>query len=226
MNRETILFDINETVLNLSSLKPKFKKVFGDESALTLWFSQLLHSSTVCITTKVNTNFAELAGVMLDAIGVRFGVILTETMKSDLLACLANLPPHSDIKPALRKLRSNGFRTVAFSNSSLKLISQQMVNAGLVDYFDTIVSVEDTGSFKPDPKVYKFVATKLGQSPESLRLVATHDWDTHGALSVGFNAAYIDRTGIPYHPLYQQPDIHAKTMESIVDQIILKHETM
>lgn len=226
MNRETILFDINETVLNLSSLKPKFEKVFGDESALSLWFSQLLHSSTVCITTKVNTNFAVLAGVMLDAIGVRFGVILTETMKSDLLACLANLPPHLDIKPALRKLRSNGFRTVAFSNSSLKLISQQMVNAGLVDYFDTIVSVEDTGSFKPDPKVYKFVATKLGQSPESLRLVATHDWDTHGALSVGFNAAYIDRTGIPYHPLYLQPDIHAKTMESIVDQIILKHETM
>jgi len=32
MRRDTILLDINETVLDLSSLKPKFKAVFGDEA--------------------------------------------------------------------------------------------------------------------------------------------------------------------------------------------------
>jgi 2-haloacid dehalogenase len=224
MSQETILFDINETVLNLSTLKPKFEKVFGNESALSLWFSQLLHSSTVCIATKVKSNFSELAGVMLDAMAVRFDVTLTETIKSELLAGFANLPAHSDIKSALTTLRFNGFRTVAFSNSSLQLISLQMANAGLVDYFDSIISVEETGSFKPDPKVYEFVAVKLGQSVESLRLVATHDWDTHGALSAGLNAAYIDRSGIPYHPLYLRPDIYAKNMGDIVEQIIHKHE--
>jgi 2-haloacid dehalogenase len=223
MIKDTIVFDINETVLNLSSLKPQFEKVFGHESALSLWFSQLLHSSTVCIATNVNSNFAELAGLMLDAVGARCGVSLTETIKSDLLACFAHLPPHADIKPALTKLRSHGFRTVAFSNSSFELIAAQMQNAGLVDFFDHIISVEATGSFKPDPKVYKFLATTLGQAAENLRLVATHDWDTHGALSVGFNAAYIDRTGIPYHPLYRQPDIREKTMGCIVDKIISKH---
>jgi len=224
MHREIILFDINETVLNLSALKPKFKAVFGDENALLLWFSQLLHSSTVCIATQVNSNFSDLAGAMLEAIAVRFGVALTEETKGELLASFANLPPHADIKPALSKLRAHGFRIVAFSNSSLALISLQMTHAGLVDYFDDIVSVEETGSFKPDPKVYQFVAAKLDQPVECLRLVATHDWDTHGALSVGFNAAYIDRSGIPYHPLYRQPDIYERTMDSIVEQIIVKYE--
>lgn len=220
MKKETILFDINETVLNLSALKPKFNDVFSNETALPLWFSMLLHSSNVCIATKVKTNFFELSGIALDSLAVRFGVALTEEMKTELLTSFASLPPHSDIKPAINKLRTNGFRTVAFSNSSFTLISNQMKNAGLLNYFDDIISVEETGSFKPDPAVYQFAAKKIGESVSSLRLIATHDWDTHGALSSGLNAAYIDRTGIPYHPLYRRPDICATTMGNIVDQII------
>jgi 2-haloacid dehalogenase len=99
-----------------------------------------------------------------------------------------------------------------------------MNNAGLMEYFDEIISVEETGSFKPDPKVYKFAAKKLEQPLESLRLVATHDWDTHGALSVGMKAAYINRSGAIYHPLYRQPDIYSTTMGDIVKQIIEKYE--
>ncbi len=222
MKRNIILFDINETVLNLSTLKPKFKATFGDESVIATWFSMLLHSSTVCIMTGVKTNFATLAGTMLESIAARMGIKLSESARDDILSGFASLPPHHDIKPALAQLKSAGFRTVAFSNSSLNLISTQITNAGLLEYFDDIISVEETGSFKPDPNVYKFAAKQLNQPLESLRLVATHDWDTHGALSVGMKAAYINRSGAIYHPLYRQPDICATTMEDIVKLIIEK----
>lgn len=220
MKNETILFDINETVLNLESLKPKFSDVFGSEEALSLWFSKLLHSSTVCIATDVDTNFAELAAAMLESIAANYELQLTELTRKELLSAFADLPPHPDIKGALSKLRSNKFRTVAFSNSSLSLISTQMKNSGLTRFFDEIISVEETGSFKPSPTVYKFAAKVLGEPIETLRLVAAHDWDTHGALSVGLKAAYIDRRGKPYHPLYLKPDIQSNTMDGIVDQII------
>ncbi len=222
MKQKTILFDINETVLNLSTLKPKFKAAFGDESVITTWFAMLLHSSTVCITTSVKTDFATLASAMLESIAARMGIKLSEEMRDDILSDFANLPPHHDIKPALRQLRSAGFSPVAFSNSSRKLISTQIKNARLTDYFDEIISVEETGSFKPDPNVYKFAAKQLNQPLGSLRLVATHDWDTHGALFVGMKAAYIHRSDAIYHPLYRRPDICAKTMEDIVQQIIDK----
>lgn len=222
MKRNTILFDINETVLDLGSLKPLFKSAFGDEGITATWFSTLLHASTICIVTGVNTNFATLAGSMLEAMAARLGVVLSDAVRDDILGSFARLPPHADIKPALTRLRAAGFRTVAFSNSSRNLISAQIDNAGLSEYFDQIVSVEETGSFKPDPKVYAFVATCLGQPRDTLRLVACHDWDTHGALSAGMNAAYLDRTGAPYHPLYRQPDVHATTMGEIVEQIIVK----
>lgn len=38
-----------------------------------------------------------------------------------------------------------------------------MKYAQLTDYFDDILSVEETGSFKPDPRVYAFAAQKLQQ---------------------------------------------------------------
>jgi 2-haloacid dehalogenase len=222
MSRDTILFDINETVLDLGSLKPRFKDVFGDESVTATWFSMLLHTSTVCALTGIKTNFATLAGTMLDAIAARLGVELADEMRADLLGSFARLPPHADIKPALIRLRSAGYRTVAFTNSSLKLVSSQIDNAGLSAYFDEIVSVEETGSFKPDPGVYQFVAMRIQRPIEDLRLVATHDWDTHGALSAGMQAAYIDRSGAPYHPLYLRPDVHATTMGDVVEQIIAR----
>jgi 2-haloacid dehalogenase len=220
MKNEIILFDINETVLDLGSLKPKFSECFGSEEALSLWFSKLLHSSTVCVATNVHTNFAELAGAALESIAANYKLTLTELKRSELLGAFANLSPHPDIKVALGKLRSNGFKTVAFSNSSLNLISAQMQNSGLINVFDDIISVEETGSFKPSSNVYKFAAKVLEEPVENLRLVAAHDWDTHGALSVGMKAAYIDRTGRPYHPLYLKPDIQSDSMEGIVDQII------
>lgn len=223
MKHKTILFDINETVLNLNSLKPKFKEFFGDNSAMSTWFSMLLHSSTVCITTGIKTDFATLAATMLDSIAACMDVELSNSMRDSILSGFANLEPHDDIKPALTQLKSAGFRTVAFSNSSLNLISTQMKNSGLTEYFDDIISVEETGSFKPDPKVYRFAAKYLNQPLESLILVATHDWDTHGALSVGMGAAYINRTGAIYHPLYCKPDICEATMENIVKQIIQKN---
>ncbi|REG84352.1 haloacid dehalogenase type II [Marinomonas pollencensis] len=220
MTQKTILFDINETVLNLETLKPKFKAAFGDDGVMSLWFASLLHSSTVCVATQVKTDFAALAGVVLDAVAVRKGVALSAPQRDDILTGFASLPPHDDIQPALQRLKSAGFRCVAFSNSSLNLIATQINNAGLSEVFDDILSVESTGSFKPDPKAYQFAAETLGLPLAELRLVATHDWDTHGALSAGMKAAYIARTPALYHPLYRSPDIHGNHMGDIVDKII------
>ncbi len=222
MPRNTILFDINETILNLTSLRPKFKVAFGDERVTATWFSMLLHTSTVCALTDVKTDFASLASAMLDTIAARLRVSLSDEKRSEILGGFASLPPHADVKPALTRLRSAGYRTVAFTNSSHNLVTSQIQNAGLTEYYDNIVSVEETGSFKPDTKVYRFVAEHLNRPIGELRLVATHDWDTHGALTAGMLAAYVDRSGAPYHPLYYRPDVYAATMDGVVEQIIAR----
>jgi len=227
VSRNTILFDINETVLNLNLLKPKFKEAFGNDLVTTIWFSKLLHASTVCSLTGVKSNFASLAADMLDNVASLMGINLSATSREDILLTFAKLRAHDDIKPALTTLRNNGYSVIAFSNSSFDLVSKQVENAGLMDYFDDVISVEETGSFKPDPKVYQYVATRLQQPINSLRLVATHDWDTHGAMAAGMLSAYINRSGTPYHPQYIQAPITSTNMHELVKKIISddKHTT-
>ena len=39
-------------------------------------------------------------------------------------------------------------------------------------------------------------------------------------MTAGLLAAYIDRSGAPYHPLYRRPDVCASDMGDVVVQII------
>jgi len=220
MARDTILFDINETVLDLTPLRPKFEIAFDDAGVAATWFASLLHTSTVCALTGVATGFGELAGVMLDKLAARTGVTLSETARREILEGFASLPPHADVRPALERLRAAGYRTIAFTNSSLRLVASQVASAGLSAHFDDVVSVEEVGGFKPDPRVYRFAAERVDRPLGELRLVAAHDWDTHGALAAGLLAAYLDRSCAPYHPFYRRPDFFGATMGEVVERIL------
>ena len=220
MTRDTILFDINETVLDLSPLKPKFEAMLGDAAIASTWFATLLHASTVCALTGVKTGFAELAGLTLDRLAALHRCTLSGAERSDLLGSFASLAPHPDVKPALEQLRNCSYGTVAFSNSSRELVSKQIANSGLASLFDLVLSVEETESFKPDARVYEYAAARVGRPIGELRLIAAHDWDTHGAMMAGMKAAYLDRSGAPYNPLYRRPQISATTMGGLVDRVI------
>ncbi len=220
MARDTILFDINETVLDLSALRPKFAAAFATDSVTDVWFARLLHTSTVCALTGVETGFAQLAGSMLDFVASGNGISLNDDQRTEILSTFAGLKPFPDVAPALQQLRQAGYRTVAFSNSSQALIANQVANSGLGDLFDMTVSVESTGTFKPDPAVYRYAAEQVDRPIDDLRLVACHDWDTHGALATGMAAAYINRSGTPYHPLYRQPTVSADNMGAVAELVI------
>lgn len=220
MARDTILFDINETVLELNTLRGVFETVFGNGNAAQTWFSMLLHNSTVCVITGVRTSFAELAGVMLDAFAARNALEISQERRDEILATFARLNPYEDVRPALEKLRAANYRTVAFTNSSKQLVERQLSSAGIDNAFDEIISVEEIGSFKPDPRVYAYAGERLSRSPSELRLIACHDWDTHGALTSGLLAAHVDRSGAPYHPLYKKPKLSAKDLTELVDKIL------
>ncbi|WP_299573049.1 haloacid dehalogenase type II [uncultured Shewanella sp.] len=222
MSTQTILFDINETILDLSVLKPKFETYFGDESHMNTWFSILLHSSTVCLVTDTASDFKSLALAALKTLAGRLHKTISDEGYNDILGTFANLPAHNDIEPALKLLKKAGFKLAALSNSSSELLNSQLSFAGLQDYFEDIISVEQANTFKPSKVAYQFALKQMRIEPQQARLVATHDWDTHGALASGLKAAYIDRTGAPYNTHYLVPDIVAGIMIEIAQQIIVK----
>ena len=37
-----IVFDVNETLLDLGTMEPTFQRIFGDKNAMRLWFANLI----------------------------------------------------------------------------------------------------------------------------------------------------------------------------------------
>lgn len=222
MAAKIILFDINETVLDLGALRPLFQAMFGDKVALEHWFSTLLHSSTVTSITNVKTNFRDLARVSMEKLAVTHDISEDSYKIDEILGSFGSLPAHGDIIEALKSLKDAKFTTIAFSNSSNELLSNQISNAGLSCYFDDIISIQDSGFFKPTPQAYNHAGSVLSKPLSDMRLVAAHDWDTHGALSASMNAAFLARGPMHYNELFQKPDIMGSSMGEIAQLIISK----
>lgn len=218
--KRIILFDVNETLLDLSVLQPQFERVFGDSAVMAQWFAVLLHTSVVTTVTNAYENFGALAGAALDVVAGRMGAELSEDDRGSILGMVRELPPHTDVAPSLERLGEAGFRMATLTNSAPAVVSDQISNAGLSDFFEQQISVDEVRAFKPAPEPYRLAASKLGVEVGDLRLVAAHDWDVFGALRAGCQAAFIARGGRTMHPLYDTPDVMGPDLISVTDQIL------
>ena len=121
---------------------------------------------------------------------------------------------------ALTALRNAGYTLVAFTNSSKDGLKKQFESAGLTEYFDGLLSVEETGKFKPFTDTYTWGAKKMGIRPEECMLIAAHGWDVAGALWAGWRAAFISRSGQQSYPLAPKTEIVASDLKKAVDILV------
>ena len=85
------------------------------------------------------------------------------------LSCVHLLQP---IEPVVRIARENrGTLKMAVASGGVRrLVIKQLEQIGIVDWFETIVTAEDTSRHKPDPDVFLEAARRLGVSPEHCRV--------------------------------------------------------
>src|SRR4051812_13032182 len=128
------------------------------------------------------------------------GVELSEDAAREAVAPMRSLPPHGDVAPALGRLRDAGFRLFTLTNSSKSAVADQVRNAGLADYFEALLSVEDVGKYKPHAEVYRWAAGRVGADVSDCLLVAAPGWDVAGGERAGGAAALLPRPRPPTLP--------------------------
>lgn len=215
-----LMFDVNETLLDLSPLKLHFQRTFGDGNVMKHWFLTLLHSSLTVTLTDEYKDFSTLAGESLDVVSKIRKVSLTDEDREEILKTIKELPPHREVAESLERLRAEGFRLFTLTNSPPETLRAQMENSGLIDYFEDIFSIDETRRYKPAVETYQFAAKKLGVETNEMRMIAAHDWDIAGAINAGCLSAYIAREGKVYNTLYKKPDILGKDLSEIADKIL------
>ena len=218
--KKLIVFDVNETLLDLKALDPHFESIFGDASVRTSWFATVLRNSLVSTVTGLYDDFGVIAGASLDMTAQQTGVALRDEDRNTIMGTIRSLPAHPDIVPGLERLKAAGFRLFTLTDSPPRVVEAQLKNSNLTDYFENSFSVDAVKTFKPAAEVYQMAARELGVSAEQIRLVAAHDWDVVGALNAGCAAAFIARPGKVLNPLLPKPDIVGKDLVDVAEKIV------
>lgn len=217
---KVLVFDVNETLLDLRGLDAVFLELFGAAAARNEWFTQLLQSAFVCTITGAYTDFGRIGGAVLIAMAERRGIELNDEQKGKLGATMRTLPAHSDVRPALERLRNGGFRMATLTNSTSAVGEAQITNAGLADLFETMLSADAVQRLKPAPEPYLYAAKQMDVHPSELRLVAAHGWDIAGAVRAGCAGGFVARPGRFLDPVSARPDIVGPTLTEVADGIL------
>lgn len=190
-----IAFDVNETLLSLDPIRANLASIFGTDPPSGEWFARLLHGSLVANTLGQYRPFGDIAAETLISMAGRRGLLLRAEDAIDALAPMSSLPPYPDVVPGVTRLAAAGRRMVALTNGSQDVATAQIYNAGLADYLERVISVDEVAVFKPEPGVYRRAAELMEVGIEEMMLVAAHDWDCAGAMSAGAGAIFVKRPG-------------------------------
>ncbi len=215
------LFDLNETVLDMSALDPLFARAFGEGKIVRMqWFQQLLQSALVSTLLGPYLDFTALGDAALEMTAARHQITLTAEQKDAILGGMRRLPPHPDVPEALARLRQGGARLAALTNSTLETAQAQVQFAGLSDMFEHVFSANDAQRLKPAPEPYQMAAQRMGTPLGETWLVAAHSWDTSGARKAGCRTAFVARPDQPKDPSALPTDITGANLGAVAVQLL------
>ena len=218
-----VVFDVNETLLDIEALSPLFERVFGDGRVLREWFGQLVLYSMATTLSGLYEDFVSLGRGLFEMVGTVHGVAVEVADVEALREGLLTMPAHPVVEEGLRELKRAGFRLVTLTNSPPNPHGKSPLEyAGLASHFERQFSVDSVRAFKPSPLVYRMVAEELGVAPSDCCMVASHVWDTIGAQSVGFSAGLITRPGNAPLPVpgLPQPNVVAPDLPTLAVRLI------
>jgi len=217
-----VVFDVNETLLDLETLQPTFERIFGDKLAMRLWFANLILYSAALTVANAYVPFTDIGGAVMKMLADVRGVKVSERDQHELKEKFSTMPPHREVPAALRKLRNAGFRLFTLTDNLIEVQERQLSHGGIIDLFERRFSADGVRRHKPAPETYASVEKALGAAPSDFCLVACHTWDTLGAVAAGWQAALIKRPWNDVLGVGPQPQIVGRDLDDVADQLIAR----
>lgn len=211
-----ILFDVNETLSDMSPMARRFVDVGAPAHLAATWFASLLRDGFALTAAGSTAPFAQLgSGVLRASLG---GQPLNRTVDEaieNIMGGFDELTVHPDVLDGIPALAALPTRLVTLSNGAATVAQRLLERAGIGEHFERLLSVEDAGVWKPAPGAYAYAAQQCGVKPIDLMLVAVHPWDIDGANRAGLGTAWINRTGVSYPDYFTPPTLEATSMHHL-----------
>ncbi|MDV7186538.1 haloacid dehalogenase type II [Lutibacter sp. TH_r2] len=214
----TLAFDVYGTLINTSGVYTSLEKMIGNKAkpVMDTWRNKQLEYSFRRGLMNKFVDFSVCTKNALDYSCQLFKVNLSDAQKNALLNEYKVLPSYPDVKKGLQQLKNQEHKLYAFSNGSATAVSNLLINAEIIDFFDGVVSVEAIKMFKPSPKVYEYFNKKTNSNKSDSWLISSNPFDVIGAASYGIKTAWVQRTQeLIFDPWGIEPTTIINSMEEL-----------
>ena len=79
-----IVFDVNETLLDLGTMEPTFERIFGDRRAMRLWFANLIMYSAALTVAGCYVPFTDIGAAVMKMLADTQGIKIDDSDKEEL----------------------------------------------------------------------------------------------------------------------------------------------
>ena len=185
------LFDVHSAVGRLRA------RLGGEADALSqLWRTKQLEYTWLRALMRRHTDFWQVTCDALDYALARHQID-PGPIREPLLQAYLTLDAYPEVPVMLERLQAGGLKRAILSNGEPKMLQAGAQSAGIGELLDAVLSVEEVGVFKPDPRVYQLAVDRLGVAPQAIAFQSSNAWDVNGAAAFGLRPVWINRQGAP-----------------------------
>jgi len=224
-----LMFDFYGTIVDMQTglteaIAPYLqqKGYSGAPGRLVTWWRRTHFENSMidALLHRDHTPYREIGFRSLDYTLERAGVAHTDGEVRELVDAITRLRPFADVPAALDRLRGR-YQLVILSNGDRDMLASGVPYAGIA--FDRVISVAESGSFKPHVATYRKAAEIVGLEPQAICFVANHAFDCVGAKAFGMRTAFIDRRKRPFGKGPHQPDTIVADFNELADGLLARN---
>lgn len=201
------VFDAYGTLFDVHSAAARCRDDLGGnaDAMSDIWRQKQLQYTWLRSLMGTHADFWQVTGDALDFALAAVGLD-NPAMRQRLMDLYLELDAYPEVPAMLRRLKDGGLVTAILSNGAPAMLEAAVQSAGLGDTLDHVLSVEDVGIFKPDPRVYGLAADRLGVAPQEICFQSSNAWDAYAASHFGFRVVWVNRFKQPPERIPGAPD--------------------
>lgn len=210
------VFDAYGTLLDFASAASACRDVLGDRAPVltALWRDKQIQYSWLRSLQHLHADFWQVTGDALDFTLETMG-LAEPALRERLMSLYRTLAAFPEVPQTLRRLRAAGLRTAILSNGTPAMLDAAVAGNGLGELLDAVISVEEVGVYKTDPRVYQRALDRLGVRAEEVSFQSSNAWDAHAASAFGMRVVWCNRYGQKPERLPGKPDFEICTLAEL-----------
>lgn len=188
------VFDAYGTLFDFASAARRCRDVLGDsfDKLTTLWREKQLQYTWLRAAQGRHADFWQVTRDALD-FSLETLMLDQQALRHRLMELYLTLDTFPEVQGVLEQLKTAGLKTAILSNGAPAMLDSAAKNVRIDGLLDAILSVEEVGVCKPDPRVYQLAVDRLGIPASQISFQSSNAWDAYAASSFGMKVVWCNR---------------------------------